>query len=90
MGRSRRDNLLILRQLSSFKYLNVPILVGLTKNSFIGDALSGKAKKIDISTLTANTMAIINGANIIRVDDVDQAITMTSIIDTIRNLDEEL
>lgn len=90
LGRSRRDNLLILRQLSSFKYLNVPILVGLTKNSFIGDALSGKTKKIDISTLTANTMAIINGANIIRVDDVDQAITMTSIIDTIRNLDEEL
>ena len=69
----------------SFKYLNVPILVGLTKNSFLGEALRGKMKKTHISSITANTMAIINGANIIRVDDVEQAVTMVNIIDAISN-----
>ena len=89
-GRRQKDNFLIIRQLSSFKYLNVPILVGLTKNSFLGEALRGKMKKTHISSITANTMAIINGANIIRVDDVEQAVTMVNIIDAIRNIDEEL
>lgn len=88
-GRRQKDNFLIIRQLSSFKYLNVPILVGLTKNSFLGEALRGKMTKTHISSITANTMAIINGANIIRVDDVEQAVTMVNIIDAIRNIDEE-
>ena len=90
MGRSKRDNLLLLKQLASFKYLNIPILVGLSKNTLLGESINGKMKKTDISSITANTMAIINGANIIKVDDVEQAITMKSIIDTIRNIDEEI
>ena len=42
-----------------------------------------------ISTIAANTMAIINGANIIKVDDVEQAVTMVNIVDTVRNFDLE-
>ena len=89
-GRSKRDNFLILKQLSSFKYLNVPILVGLSKHSFLGEALRGKMRKTQISSITANTMAIINGANIIRVDDVSQAVTVANIIDTLKNIEEDI
>ncbi|MBN2546122.1 MAG: dihydropteroate synthase [Spirochaetes bacterium] len=88
-GRSNEDNFLILRQLSSFQYLNVPILVGLPKKSFLGEALRGKMRKTHISTIAANTMAIINGANIIRVDDVEQAVAMVTIIDTIRHVNTD-
>jgi len=88
-GRSNQDNYLILRQLSSFKYLNVPILVELPKRSFLGEALRGRMEKTLISSIAANTMAIINGANIIKVDDVEQAVTMVNIVDAIRNIDEE-
>ena len=89
-GRSRQDNFLILRQLSAFKCLNVPILVGLPKRSFLGEALRGKMQKAHISTITANTMAIINGANIIRVHDEEQTITMSKVIDVIRNIDDDI
>ena len=88
-GRSSQDNYLILRQLSSFRYLNVPILVELPKRSFLGEALRGRMHKTLISTIAANTMAIINGANIIKVDDVEQAVTMVNIVDTVRNFDLE-
>ncbi len=88
-GRSSKDNYLILRQLSSFKYLNSPILVELPKRSFLGEALRGRMEKTLISTIAANTMAIINGANIIKVDDVSQAATMLNIIDSIRSIDYE-
>jgi len=46
-------------------------------------------RKTHISTIAANTMAIINGANIIRVDDVEQAVAMVSIIDTIRHVNTD-
>lgn len=85
-GRSNEDNFLILRQLSSFQYLNVPILVSLPKRSFLGEALKGKMKNTLISRIAANTMAIINGANIIRVDDVEQAVAIVNIIDTIKHV----
>ncbi len=88
-GRSNKDNYLILRQLSSFRYLNTPILVELPKRSFLGEALRGRMEKTLISTIAANTMAIINGANIIKVDDVSQASTMLNIIDSIRSIDYE-
>ena len=89
-GRSNQENYLILRQLSSFQYLNVPILVGLPRRSFLGEALRGKMEKTHISTIAANTMAIINGANIIRVDDVEQAVAMANIIDTIQSINTDL
>ena len=89
-GRSSQDNFLILRQLSSFKYLNVPILVGLPRRSFLGEALRGKMRKTHISSIAANTMAIINGANIIRVYDVAQAVTMANFIDASKNMDGEI
>lgn len=83
-GRRMQDNFLILRQLSSFRYLNVPILVSLPKHSFLGEALRGRMRKTHISSIAANTMAIINGANIIRVHEVEQAVAMVNIVDAIR------
>ncbi len=85
-GKSTQENHLILRQLSSFKYLNVPILVELSKKSFLSEALRGKMDRTHISSIAAITMAIINGANIVKVEDVDQAVTMMNIIDAIKNV----
>lgn len=82
-GRSDRDNFLILRQLSSFKHMQFPVLVGLSKRSFLGDALNGKMRKTHISTIAANTIAIINGANIIRLHNPDQVEVMSNIISSI-------
>jgi len=87
-GRSDKDNFLILRQLSSFKHLNLPILVGLSKRSFLGDALRGKMKQTLISTIAANTLAILNGVNIIRVHNVEHVATMVNIIDSMMRLDD--
>jgi dihydropteroate synthase len=39
-----------------------------------------------IGTITANTLAIVNGANIIRVHDVAEAVEMVKIIDSVRRI----
>lgn len=87
-GRSDKDNFLILRQLSTIKHLNYPILVGMSRRSFLGDALKGKMNNRHLSTIATNTIAIINGANIIKVHTVEQVATMVNIIDSIKKFEE--
>lgn len=87
-GRSDRDNFLILKQLSSFKYFNMPILVGLSRRSFLGEALKGKMESYRLSALAANTMAIINGANIVRTHSSEEALTMRNVIESIKKTEE--
>jgi dihydropteroate synthase len=79
-----QDNLRIIRELASLKSLNFPILIGLSRKSFIGEVLDRPVEKRLIGTVTANTLAIINGANIIRVHDVGDAVEMVKIIDSVR------
>ncbi len=87
-GMSDKDNFLVLGQLSSFKHLGLPIMVGLSKRSFLSEALKGRMRKTHLSTIAANTLAIINGANIIRVYVPEQVAVMASIIDSVMKLDD--
>ena len=85
-GKRIQDNLRLIRELSSLKSLNFPILIGLSRKSFIGEILDRPVERRLIGTITANTLAIINGANIIRVHDVAEAVEMVTIIDSVRRV----
>ncbi|MGO9411356.1 MAG: dihydropteroate synthase [Spirochaetia bacterium] len=85
-GKRIQDNLRIIKELASLKSLNFPILVGLSRKSFIGEILDKPVEQRLIGTVTANTLAIINGANIIRVHDVGDAVEMVKIIDSVRRI----
>lgn len=85
-GKRRQDNLRIIKELASLKSLNFPILVGLSRKSFIGEITGRPVERRLIGTITANTLAIINGADIIRVHDVADAVEMVKIIDSVRRL----
>jgi len=83
-GKRIQDNLRIIKELASLKSLDFPILIGLSRKSFIGEILDRPVEKRLIGTITANTLAIINGANIIRVHDVGDAVEMVKIIESVR------
>jgi dihydropteroate synthase len=85
-GKRIQDNLRIIKELSSLKSLRFPILVGLSRKGFIGEILDRPVEKRLIGTVTANTLAILNGANIIRVHDVADAVEMVKIIDSVRRI----
>lgn len=85
-GKRIQDNLRLIRELASLKALNFPILIGLSRKSFIGEILDRPVERRLIGTITANTLAIINGANIIRVHDVAEAVEMVKIIDSVRRI----
>lgn len=69
-GKRLEDNLRLIRDLNDFKFLHKPILVGLSRKSFIGTILETDIKDRRDGTLAANVMAWLNGADILRVHDV--------------------
>jgi len=71
-GKRLPHNLEILRDLARFKDLDLPILVGLSRKSFLGEILDLPTSERLVGTIAANAIAIANGADIIRVHDVKE------------------
>ena len=83
-GKTVEHNLDILRGLKNFKSLGCPICVGTSRKSFIGK-ISGSNLPEDrlAGTIAADTIAIINGADILRVHDVREAVRAARITDRV-------
>ena len=78
------QNLEILQQLAKFRGLDCPILVGVSRKSFIGHILNQPLAKQRIwGTAAACTGAIANSADILRVHDVREMRDVSQVADAI-------
>lgn len=83
-AKNHQQNLEIFRQLESLKTLNSPILVGPSRKSFIGNILNQPDPKLRVwGTAAACCAAIFNGADILRVHDVQEMQEVTLVTDAI-------
>ena len=71
-GKLLEHNLAILRGIPSFLELGAPILIGLSRKSFLGEILNLPVEDRLVGTIAANAIAVRNGADIIRVHDVKE------------------
>lgn len=69
-GKSLEDNLTLIKNLSNFKRLNVPIMIGLSNKSFINNIFPTPVNERLEGTIASNVAAILYGANILRVHNV--------------------
>ena len=67
------QNFQVLKDLSVFKLLDVPLLVGLSRKSSVYKTLGISPEEALNGTTVLNTIALMNGANILRVHDVKEA-----------------
>jgi dihydropteroate synthase len=72
-GKTLEHNYQILNDLSFFKELDCPILVGISRKSMIYKLLNNDPKNALNGTTCLNTVALSKGANILRVHDVKEA-----------------
>ena len=72
-GKTLEHNYALLKNLSAFKSLGRPILAGVSRKSMINKALGTTPQTALNGTTSANTIALMNGANILRVHDVKEA-----------------
>src|SRR5580704_18109608 len=74
-GKNHEENYPLLKRFEEFHQLRYPLLVGVSRKSFIGRALARDGKDAAVTdrlygTLAAETAAILKGAHIIRTHDV--------------------
>lgn len=74
------QNFHLLKNLSVLKILDKPILAGLSRKATIYKPLGITAEEALNGTSVLNTIALMNGATILRVHDVKEAIEVTSLL----------
>lgn len=79
-GKTLEHNYRLLNQLQTFTFHEVPLLVGLSRKSMIYKALETDAAGALAGTVSANTVALLNGADILRVHDVKEAVDAIKIV----------
>jgi dihydropteroate synthase len=86
-AKNYEQNLEIFRRLRSLKTLNCPILVGASRKSFIGRILDQADPKARVwGTAAACCAAIFNGADILRVHDVQEMRDVSLVADALLRL----
>ena len=79
-GKTIDHNFELLKNLSLFKNLDTPVLVGISRKSMLYKTLDIFAQEALNATTSANTIALLNGANILRVHDVKEAVEAIKIV----------
>ena len=84
-GKRVYDNYEILNRLEELRFLGYPILVGLSRKSFIGKLLNQTPDERLTGTIASNAISLLKAASIIRVHDIKEAIETKKIIEAITN-----
>lgn len=79
-GKTIDHNYDILRNLRMFSAFGLPIMVGLSRKSMIYKTLDTTPDQSLNATTVTNTIALINGANMLRVHDVKEAVEAIKIV----------
>ena len=79
-GKTMEHNYELLNNLKCFEKFKFPIIVGVSRKSMIYNILDGNAETALNGTTAINVMALQNGANILRVHDVKEAVECIKIV----------
>jgi len=79
-GKSLDHNYILLKNLNKFTDFGYPVLVGISRKSMIGKVIDVPPKERVAGTISLNTIAILNGAKMVRVHDVKEAYQSIAVI----------
>tara|TARA_Y100001978_G_scaffold43273_1_gene38536 strand:- start:1098 stop:1928 length:831 start_codon:yes stop_codon:yes gene_type:complete len=83
-GKTLEHNYEILKNLKQFQKFKLPVLVGASRKSMIYKLLNGTAEQALNGTSVVNTFSLLNGASILRVHDVKEAMECIKIVNLIK------
>jgi len=82
-GKGTEQNLRLLKELDKLKELGFPLLLGVSRKSFIGYKLNLPAEERLEGSLAANAYGMLHGADIVRVHDVRQTVRVARMLEAI-------
>ena len=83
-GKEVAHNYELLNRLDSFKVFQLPVMVGLSRKSMIWRILNTDPEHALNGTTIANTLALMGGADILRVHDVKEAMDVVSVFHALK------
>ena len=78
-----QHNLILLKHLQRFKILGKPLMIGTSRKAFIGRILGLPPQEREEGTMATVAVAILNGANIVRVHEVDRMRRVVQMVDAV-------
>jgi len=84
-GKAVTHNLEILKNIGRFTSLGYPVLLGVSRKSFIGHLLNLESQERLVGSLGAGIWGLVMGADILRVHDVLETKRAAMVVDAIRN-----
>lgn len=84
-GKTREQNLVLMRQLEQFNLLDYPMLLGTSRKSMIGLTLDLPTDQRVEGTLVTTTMAVLAGWNFVRVHDIKENYRTIKMTEAIRD-----
>lgn len=79
-GKSADHNFEMLRRLNEFSVAGLPVMVGVSRKSMIWKTLGISADEALNGTTALNALAVANGADILRVHDVKEAVQVVKLV----------
>lgn len=79
-GKTQEENFALLREQRKLEVLGLPLLAGLSRKRLIWKTLGITADEALNGTTVVNTLALLNGASILRVHDVREAVQATKLV----------
>jgi dihydropteroate synthase len=83
-GKTFDHNLAVIKELSRFKSLGRPILLGTSNKAFIGHILGKGVSERETGSMATVAAGVMNGAHIVRVHNVKKTVETVRVIDAIR------
>ncbi len=80
-GKTIQHNFQLLKDLSIFRMLDKPLLVGLSRKATVYKTLGTTANEALNGTTVLNTIGLLNGASIVRVHDVKEAMESIQLVE---------
>lgn len=87
-GKTLQQNYELLNRLDSFKVFQLPVMVGVSRKSMINQLLGTKPEEALNGTSVINTLALMGGADLLRVHDVREAVEAVRIMNMVRSTSE--
>ena len=86
-GKTVEENYEVMNGMERLQMLHLPILVALSRKSMIYRLLGTSQEEALTGTIALNTIALIKGADILRVHDVREAVECVKIVDAVKILE---
>ncbi|MGI4751803.1 MAG: dihydropteroate synthase [Janthinobacterium lividum] len=86
-AKTKKQSFELLRKMQGFDLLKLPVLAGISRKGMIYKTLGGTAETALNGTTVLNTLSLLNGAQILRVHDVKEAVEAVRLFEAYRGLE---